>query len=184
MRGLPKIFGVSVAVLAMAGCRAATQLVEEPRVDMEIDQSGHNRGYLIGTPPASTRERKTTRQVIEAEFEMPPSRRTGAASANGLRDVAPPEVDFSAPMAAADLDPSQQFDSYTVKKGDTLWSIAADPHVFGDATKWRKLFSANQDIMKSPDAIRAGMTLRVPRGGAAARSEPSEESSGTTLYTK
>ena len=72
---------------------------------------------------------------------------------------------------------------YIVQSGDTLWSIAANPHVFGDATKWRKLFSANQDIMKSPDAIRAGMTLRVPRG-AASRSEPSEESSGATIYTK
>lgn len=182
MPRLLRLAGISLAVIAVAGCRAATQLVEEPRVDMEVDQSGHNRGYLAGTPPAATRERRTTRQVIQAEFEVPPARRAGTAPVDGLKDVAPPEVDFGEPMDGMEPEASQQFDSYTVKKGDTLWSIAANPHVYGDATKWRKLFSANQDLLKTPDGIRSGMTLRVPRGGASTF-EPSMDS-GTTTYTK
>ena len=113
-----------------------------------------------------------------------------------MRDVAPPEVDFSEP-AGSSQEPATRFDTYVVKKGDTLWSIAADPQVFGDATKWRKLFNANQDIMKAPDALRTGMKLRVPRSGAAGSSKPSEapkpskfskgaEPSGEseTVYTK
>lgn len=183
MPHLPRLLGLSLAVAAVAGCRAATQLVEEPRVDMEIDSSGSNRGYLVGAPPAGARQRKTTRQIIQTEVEMPPSRRSGMAAPGGLRDVAPPEVDFAEPMAGADAEPSQGFDSYTVKKGDTLWSIAADPKVYGDATKWRKLFSANQNLLKTPDGIRSGMTLRIPRGGASAASEP-ELDTGTTTYTK
>lgn len=180
---LPRILGIGVAVLAVAGCRAATRVVEEPRVDMELDASGGNRGFLVGTPPASTRERRTTRQVLETEFEVPPmSRGAGAAPSGGLKDVAPPEVDFGAPMAG-EPESSQQFDTYVVKRGDTLWSIAADPRVFGDATKWRRLFSANQDTLKTPDGIRAGMTLRIPRGGASSKSEPDMDS-GTTVYTK
>ena len=58
-----------------------------------------------------------------------------------------------------------------MKEGDTLWSIAANPQVYGDATKWRRLAEANRDVLKSPDRLRAGLSLRIPRhGGPAAPS--------------
>ena len=162
MPRLPRLLGLGLAALAIAGCRAATRVVEEPRVDLTIDNSS-NRGYLVGTPPPVTGERKTTRKIIQTEFEMPPPRHLQTAPNAGMKDVAPPEVDFAEPMASTETEPAQRYDAYTVKRGDTLWSIAADPKVYGDATKWRRLFSANQSLMKSPDAVRAGMTLRVPR---------------------
>lgn len=51
--------------------------------------------------------------------------------------------------------------TYTVRPGDTLSSIAAQ--VYGDATLWRGIFEANRDQLTSPEALRAGMTLRIPR---------------------
>ena len=181
-----RILGVSLIVIAAAGCRTATRVVEEPRVDLQMVE-GDNRGYLIGTPPPASGPWQTTRKIVETEIEIPSMAGTAGQAPRpsvGLREVAPPEMDFSETGAVSEQEAGQTFDSYVVKKGDTLWSIAADPHVFGDAAKWRKLYAANQEILKSPDRLRAGMTLRVPRGGAAPAPSAGEEPAGTTVYTK
>lgn len=60
-----------VSVALVAGCRTATRVIEEPRVDMDLVGAG-NRGYLMGTPPPPAEGRKTTRQMIETEIEAPP----------------------------------------------------------------------------------------------------------------
>ena len=181
-----RVFGVSVLTVVAAGCRTATRIVEEPRVDLHMAESG-NRGYLIGTPPPASEPWKTTRKMVETEIEVPGLPGSAGQVSRppvGLRDVAPPEVDFSESGAVSEEELGQTFDTYVVKKGDTLWSIAADPSAFGDATKWRKLYAANRDVLKSPDRLRAGMTLRVPRGGAAPAPSATQEPTGTTVYTK
>jgi nucleoid-associated protein YgaU len=50
--------------------------------------------------------------------------------------------------------------SYTVQKGDTLSKIAE--HYYGNASKWRVIFEANTDLIKDPDLIYPGQTLRIP----------------------
>ena len=173
------VIGLTVAALH-TGCRTATRVIEEPRVDLDLTSG--NRGYLIGTPPSVSAERPTTRQMVETELEVPsfyrPSK--GQMQRTGLQDVAPPEVVLSAePSEPMELT-GQSYDTYVVKPGDTLWSIAADPAVLGDGTKWRQLFEVNHDQLKSPDRLRAGMTIRIPQGEAAM--QPS--SSHAAPYTK
>jgi len=167
-------------VLVASGCRTATRVVQEPRIDLEF--SGGNRGYLLGTPPPVSEDRKTTRQIVETEIEFPSFSRAakGQPRTVGLGEVAPPEIDLGeeAPMPEEGF--PQTYDTYVVKKGETLWSIAADPQVFGDATKWRRLYEANRDVLKSPDRIRPGMALRIPRGRPHDQ-EPPEE---TTTFAK
>ena len=161
--------GLAVAAL-LGGCRTATRTVEMPRVDLDV--SGGNRGYLVGTPSPSSGPAKTTREMVETEIELPSTSRAkpGAGGPVGLGEIAPPEVDL-AEETAAGVEPSQTDDTYIVKEGDTLWSIAANPQVYGDATKWRRLAEANRDVLKSPDRLRAGLSLRIPRhGGTAAPS--------------
>ena len=50
--------------------------------------------------------------------------------------------------------------SYTVKSGDTLSKIAKD--TYGDASQWKKIHAANADLIKDPDKIQPGWTLRLP----------------------
>ncbi|MEZ6003258.1 MAG: LysM peptidoglycan-binding domain-containing protein [Planctomycetota bacterium] len=50
--------------------------------------------------------------------------------------------------------------SYTVRPGDSLWTIARD--LYGDGAKWRELFDANRGRLESPDALRAGLELLIP----------------------
>lgn len=71
----------------------------------------------------------------------------------------PPLVSPSAvPSPSPSALPGAQ--SYTVRPGDTLTSIAAQ--VYGDAGEWRRIFEANRDQMASPEALRVGMTIRIP----------------------
>ena len=50
--------------------------------------------------------------------------------------------------------------SYTVKKGDSLSAIAKAE--LGSAGRWKEIFEINKDKLKSPEALRDGMRLRLP----------------------
>jgi len=49
---------------------------------------------------------------------------------------------------------------YEVKKGDTLSKIAKK--IYGDAMKYKKIFKANQPLLKDPNKIYPGQKLRIP----------------------
>jgi nucleoid-associated protein YgaU len=49
---------------------------------------------------------------------------------------------------------------YTVRRGDTLRSIARDQ--YGDEGRWLAIYRANQDRIDDPDALKVGTTLVIP----------------------
>lgn len=51
-------------------------------------------------------------------------------------------------------------ESYTVKAGDSLSKIAKT--VYGDASKWNRIYDANRDKIKDPDLIHPGQEFRIP----------------------
>ena len=71
MQAAARIALGALSVMLAAGCRTAARMIEEPRVDLEMPEGG-NRGFLVGTPPPPAEGRKTTRQMIETELEVPP----------------------------------------------------------------------------------------------------------------
>jgi len=162
------------ALLAVSGCRTAARVTTVPRVDLEMTGTG-NRGYLVGTPPPPG-ELKTTREMIQTDVEIPSFYKPKRGQAAGLGEIAPPEMDLdeasTAPIAPV------RYDTYVVQKGDTLWTIAKKPEIYGKATYWRRLFDANRDILKSPDRLKAGMTLKIPRGEEAEETTFGDEEIG------
>ena len=50
--------------------------------------------------------------------------------------------------------------TYTVAAGDSLSKIAKK--LYGDASKWKRIFEANRDILKNPDLIHPGQVLKIP----------------------
>ena len=50
---------------------------------------------------------------------------------------------------------------YTVKSGDSLWKIAKE--FYGDGNKYQSIFEANKEVIKNPDLIYPGQTLRIPK---------------------
>ena len=57
-------------------------------------------------------------------------------------------------------EPQQPAGSYTVKAGDSLWSIA-QKHL-GTGTKWEVIYKANQDLLQNPNQIQIGQVLTIP----------------------
>lgn len=52
--------------------------------------------------------------------------------------------------------------TYTVKEGDTLWSISEK--AFGNPHKWKKIYYWNSKVIgDSPDLIKSGQVLEIPR---------------------
>jgi nucleoid-associated protein YgaU len=56
--------------------------------------------------------------------------------------------------------PPKPEQTYTVVSGDNLSKIAKK--FYGDAKHWRRIFEANQDIIKNPDLIYPGQVLKIP----------------------
>jgi len=57
---------------------------------------------------------------------------------------------------------------YTVREGDSLWSIAH--HLWGHGSRWPLLWKANPGLRRHPNAIRPGDRLAVPADPPMARS--------------
>ena len=160
----------------MSGCRTAVRVADVPRVDLKLE--GGNRGYLIGTPPEAA-GLKPTRKMVSTDIEIPTwykPKRTGAPA--DLEAMAP-EVDQAGPQGGIVVQGPQSYDIYTVQKGESLWTIAAKPEIYGKATRWRQIFDANRDLLKNPDSVRPGMRLKIPRDGG-----PGSGDDGGTLYRK
>ncbi|MGN0985474.1 MAG: 5'-nucleotidase C-terminal domain-containing protein [Candidatus Enterenecus sp.] len=52
--------------------------------------------------------------------------------------------------------------TYTVVKGDCLWTIAA--RLLGSGYKWSSIYEANKDIISDPNLIYVGQVLEIPFG--------------------
>jgi len=50
--------------------------------------------------------------------------------------------------------------TYEVQKGDSLSKIAKK--FYGEAGAWKRIFEANRDVVKNPDLIQPGWTLKIP----------------------
>ena len=140
------------------GCRAATRVAEFPGVDLALEVG--NRGYLMGTPPPVGADRNSTRQMVHTDVEIP-SLYKPTHGKKVLQEIAPPEVDMADQSGGGTAPALGSFDTYTVKRGESLWSIAAK--TYGRATHWRRIYDANRDQLKSPDQLHAGMVLKIPR---------------------
>ena len=88
----------------------------------------------------SDADKQKAEQAIEAKF---------GKIANHI-DV---QVQAGAPAGAAER-------QYTVKSGDTLSKIAKQ--FYGNAGDWKKIQTANADLIKNPDVIQPGWNLRIP----------------------
>jgi len=66
-----------------------------------------------------------------------------------------PAAETEAPAAESDAE------TYTVQSGDTLWKISEQ--VYGNGSKYMKIFEANTDQLENPDRIFPGQKLVIPK---------------------
>ena len=63
--------------------------------------------------------------------------------------------------AGISSEPSVTYATYLVQSGDTLSEIAQQQ--LGSQARYKEIFEANRDTMASPDQLRVGKAIRIPR---------------------
>lgn len=159
-------FALAVIVTALAGCSVTTKMITRERVDQDLTGTSGNRGYLVGTPPA-VGERNPNKTYIEVQVEVPAIEKENRVPKKAGETAAPaPVTNFeNAPSEEQVVEKEEEFVDYKVQKGDTLQKISMK--LFGTTKKWKELFDLNKDVLKSPDKIRPGMVIKVPKTGPA-----------------
>jgi nucleoid-associated protein YgaU len=76
---------------------------------------------------------------------------------NAIGKADQPAADRAAPESAPVSAPARR--TYTVVSGDTLWKIA--DRMYGDGSKYMKIFEANTDVLEHPDRIFPGQELVI-----------------------
>lgn len=73
---------------------------------------------------------------------------------------AAPETPAAAETSAASDSGGEGGRTYTVKSGDTLWKISQE--MYGNGSKYMKIFEANRPMLENPDKIFPGQELKIP----------------------
>ena len=159
-----KNLAVFALIFGFLGCTVRMYEVEKPRKDLEV--SG-NQGYLYGSPPAPKPPAKVTRKITVVEWELgkpvklnvskQASKEISIEQEEGQENVLPEssETEFMPQSQEVEI-----YKLYTVKKNDTLQKISYK--FYNTTRKWKKIYNANKDILKSPDEIRPGQVLKIP----------------------
>ncbi len=98
----------------------------------------------IPAPTADDATPQVTKMVDVNETPTKTAKRTSDQRGNGTKRRAKPPAN-----------------TYTVKKGDTFYSIAKT--MYGKSSRWKDIFKANKRVVKNkPTNLKPGMVLRLP----------------------
>ena len=159
-------------VIFLGGCMTVrTYTVDKPRTDRDV--SG-NQGFVSGEAPSDIPDKKSnlsdTRKVsvIEFEFGNKKSDTQEVEDVQMLEDsyieedmdsTHTEEIDQE-DIYVEEIDLGGEFKRYIVKKNDTLQKISSE--FYGTTRKWKKIYDANKNVLKSPDQVYPGTTIIIP----------------------
>ncbi|MFA5271079.1 MAG: LysM peptidoglycan-binding domain-containing protein [Candidatus Omnitrophota bacterium] len=161
-----KYFIVFLGLILMGGCVTRTYTTETPRVDTDIQG---NQGFLLGTPKEECQKPKKLSgnritSVLEVELGAHPRKKAQKqVLVNPVEEavIEEEEVEFVEEVPAAETVTSEKkYESYTIQKDDTLQKISEK--FYGTTKKWQMLYNENKDVLKSPNSLRPGKTIKIP----------------------
>ena len=163
-----KGFVVILAVAFVSGCTMRSYVQEKGRVDQEISGNG---GCIQGTCPQVDRSNlPTTRDTYVLEIDAGPSK-IEAAKSDKSSDVA--KTSYSEESSTSERNygnineastpevVESSATEYKVEKGDTLQKISKK--FYGTVKRWNEIYEANKDVLKDPNHIKPGKTIRIPQ---------------------
>lgn len=169
-----KLAGICIltSTLALSGCVARTYNLTRGRVDQDLSSSSGNRGYITGQAPEAS-ERTATRTVRVFEIELGKTKKTnaGCPAATPLA-ISTEEPALTQGQGEQSENITENFEQYTVEKNDTLQKISKK--FYGTTKKWAKIYEANKDVLRGPDKLYPGQTLKIPSASGAKIIEPKE----------
>lgn len=86
-----------------------------------------------------------------------PAPKADFSNVQGGSSSTAPAPSFPAPAGTSGTTAER---TYTVVAGDSLSKIAK--RQYGDANAWNRIYEANRDIIRDPDLIYPGQTLKIP----------------------
>ena len=132
---------------------------------------GEKLGLVDGAPDPEELAKEVKKHGLDAEglevkVEGDTVKVAGAAASQSLKEkiiltlgnvtgIGTVEDDISVEEASGEAE------FYTVVKGDTLWAIAKK--AYGNGSKYNAIFEANKPMLKHPDKIYPGQSLRIPK---------------------
>ncbi len=104
---------------------------------------------------------------LEVSFEDGVAKITGDASdsaalekavlmAGNVEGVSEVNID-----GVSGAEPSATVEYYEIQAGDSLWKVAEK--VYGNGSKYTKIFEENKEVIKDPDLIYPGQKIRIPK---------------------
>ncbi|GAK57182.1 LysM domain protein [Candidatus Vecturithrix granuli] len=121
----------------------------------------------IQTAPPAAPSVQTAPAAPVSESPLETGFPSAEAEAAELKPSPEPQPSPQAPETAArsaqpsePVQPQAEMQTYTIKSGDTLSKIAKQ--FYGQANKYMVIFEANRDVIKDPDRIYPGQTIRIP----------------------
>ncbi|MEQ9248749.1 MAG: tetratricopeptide repeat protein, partial [Nitratireductor sp.] len=130
----------------------ARDLDPEPELLAEVEKK-----LKEGLPD---KEPKRVAEVLPPETVI--SDETGVSEATPVGETGEPadepKSEAKAPDAAEKAATGDAM--YTIKPGETLWSIAVEQ--LGDGERFREILAINPGLRRNPDLLRAGQEIRLP----------------------
>ena len=81
----------------------------------------------------------------------------------GIEILDIPSIDISPETSLDELTPVSMDtipETYTIQKGDTLWSISY--RFYNNGKRWEDILEANKDLIPSPEKLAAGTVIKIP----------------------
>ncbi len=103
-------------------------------------------------PPPVISTRTTSARTVAPLVPAPALSRNSPTVTTRTTSIAPARTVTPAPAPVGR--------KHTVRAGDTLSKLAQQ--YYNNRAKWRDIYAANRDVMKSESDLRAGMELRIP----------------------
>lgn len=176
-----KIFTV-IAILAVAAfvssCTMRSYVQEKGRVDQEMTGNG---GCIQGTcPPVDRSNLPKSRDtyVLEidtgaAKVKSTQAESSSAGSSYDVEEVSSYDEEaygsdgknYGIVTSYKEVDVVEvakpSFTEYKIEKNDTLQKISQK--FYGTVKRWNEIYQANKDVIKDPNRIKPGKTIRIPQ---------------------
>ena len=121
---------------------------ELKRYNLRMDEQQRQR---LVEQAARIEEERLLRKALEAEERL------------GEREKKLAEEASKAAAAERKRSSSQQPQTYTVHRGETLPQIAARTEIYNDSSLWPIIYRANRDQIRNPKQLWPGQALKIPR---------------------
>jgi len=151
MKTIALLGGTALLVLALNGCKSP-ELATTPYTDTDRNWEEYLKdSYPSWAPPQ-------TLPPVTVDGQSPaPELTTETIIDTNAPVVVVDQIDLPPPPPA---DTPAASETYTVQKGDSLWSISKK--FYGNGSNWKRIQEANMETLSDPKKLRTGMKLHIP----------------------